>query len=150
MNSRGERASKQRQKVRIVKQKYLTKPDLWDIMCRVIDMNDILERSLLYDFYGELLTDRQKKVYQAVVFDDLSPSEVAEEEGISRQGVHDMVRRCEKLLQGYEDKLGLVARFSQTKELVAQIRQQAELFRKTGDASCVSRIEHISMEIGEL
>ena len=128
----------------------MTKPDLWDIMCRVIDMNDILERSLLYDFYGELLTDRQKKVYQAVVFDDLSPSEVAEEEGISRQGVHDMVRRCEKLLQGYEDKLGLVARFSQTKELVAQIRQQAELFRKTGDASCVSRIEHISMEIGEL
>ena len=155
MNSRGDtakrqRASKQRQKVRIVKQKYLTKPDLWDIMCRVIDMNDILERSLLYDFYGELLTDRQKKVYQAVVFDDLSPSEVAEEEGISRQGVHDMVRRCEKLLQGYEDKLGLVARFSQTKDLVAQIRQQAELFRKTGDASCVSRIEHISMEIGEL
>lgn len=128
----------------------MTKPDLWDIMCRVIDMNDILERSLLYDFYGELLTDRQKKVYQAVVFDDLSPSEVAEEEGISRQGVHDMVRRCEKLLQGYEDKLGLVARFSQTKDLVAQIRQQAELFRKTGDASCVSRIEHISMEIGEL
>ena len=128
----------------------MTKPDLWDIMCRVIDMNDILERSLLYDFYGELLTDRQKKVYQAVVLDDLSPSEVAEEEGISRQGVHDMVRRCEKLLQGYEDKLGLVARFSQTKDLVAQIRQQAELFRKTGDASCVSRIEHISMEIGEL
>jgi predicted DNA-binding protein YlxM (UPF0122 family) len=115
-----------------------------------MQMDSILERSLLYDFYGELLTDRQKKVYQAVVFDDLSPSEVAEEEGISRQGVHDMVRRWEKLLSGYEEKLGLVARFSRTKELVSQIRQQAELFRRTGDRSCVSRIERISMEIGEL
>lgn len=113
-------------------------------------MDDILERSLLYDFYGELLTDRQKKVYQAVVFDDLSPSEVAEEEGISRQGVHDMVRRCEKLLQGYEEKLGLVSRFARTKELVSQIRHQAELFRDTGDMSCISHIESISMEIGEL
>ena len=113
-------------------------------------MEKIYEDALLFDFYGELLTEKQRQIFEEVVLCDCSLGEVASEHGVSRQGVHDMVRRCEKLLQGYEDKLGLVARFSQTKDLVAQIRQQAELFRKTGDASCVSRIEHISMEIGEL
>ena len=113
-------------------------------------MDKIYEQTLLYDFYGELLNEHQKSVFEDAVFNDLSLSEVAEVHGISRQAAHDLIRRVTNILQGYEDKLGLVARFSQTKDLVAQIRQQAELFRKTGDVSCVSRIEHISMEIGEL
>ena len=65
-------------------------------------MEKIVEQALLYDFYGELLTDHQKQVYEDVVFNDLSLSEVAEDRGISRQGVHDMIKRCNRILQDYE------------------------------------------------
>ena len=62
----------------------------------VMKIEEIIENTLLYDFYGELLTDHQKRIYEDVVFQDLSLTEVAEQEGISRQGVHDMIRRCEE------------------------------------------------------
>ena len=64
-------------------------------------MEKIVEQGLLYDFYGELLTDHQRSVYEDVVFNDLSPSEIAKEQGISRQGVHDLIRRCNKILEEY-------------------------------------------------
>ena len=59
-------------------------------------MEKFVERTLLYDFYGELLTKRQQQIYESVVLEDYSLSEVAEELNISRQGVHDMIRRCDK------------------------------------------------------
>ena len=65
-------------------------------------MEKFVERTLLYDFYGELLTKRQQQIYESVVLEDYSLSEVAEELNISRQGVHDMIRRCDKALEGYE------------------------------------------------
>ena len=67
-------------------------------------MEKFVERTLLYDFYGELLTKRQQQIYESVVLEDYSLSEVAEELNISRQGVHDMIRRCDKALEGYEEK----------------------------------------------
>ena len=63
-------------------------------------MNEILEQTLLYDFYGELLTEHQKEIYEQFVLDDLSLGEIAEAEGISRQGVHDLIKRCNKTLEG--------------------------------------------------
>ena len=74
-------------------------------------MEKFVERTLLYDFYGELLTKRQQQIYESVVLEDYSLSEVAEELNISRQGVHDMVRRCDRALEGYEEKLHLVEKF---------------------------------------
>ena len=71
-------------------------------------MIKIVEQSLLYDFYGELLTKHQKEIYEDVVIHDYSLSEIANEKGISRQGVHDLIKRCDKTLRGYEDKLHLV------------------------------------------
>ena len=68
-------------------------------------MEKIVEQGLLYDFYGELLTDHQRHVYEDVVFNDMSLSEIAEEQGISRQGVHDLIKRCDRILAGYEEKL---------------------------------------------
>ena len=62
-------------------------------------MNDILEQALLYDFYGELLTSHQKEIYEQFVLEDLSLSEIAGEAGISRQGVHDLIKRCQKALE---------------------------------------------------
>lgn len=86
-------------------------------------MDEILKQALLYDFYGELLTAHQKEIYEEVVLDDCSLSEVAESHGISRQGVHDLIKRCQKMLEGYEEKLKLVERFCVIKEKVEQIEQ---------------------------
>ncbi|MBS5523597.1 MAG: YlxM family DNA-binding protein [Clostridiales bacterium] len=88
-------------------------------------MDRILEQSLLYDFYGEMLTTHQKEIYEDFVLDDLSLAEIAEVHGISRQGVHDIVRRTNRQLAGYEEKLHLVERFLDTKEKVEEIRKTA-------------------------
>ena len=109
-------------------------------------MEKILEQALLYDFYGELLTDHQKQVYEDVVLNDYSLSEVAESLGISRQGVHDMIKRCNKLLTGYEEKLHLVEKFVNLRERVGQIQKIAE---KEAEHASMKEIEKISMEILE-
>ena len=79
-------------------------------------MEDIVRRTLLYDFYGELLTDHQKDVYADAVLNDLSYSEIASEYGISRQGVYDLVKRGDAIREGYEAKLLLIDRFESVKE----------------------------------
>lgn len=86
-------------------------------------MDEILKQALLYDFYGELLTAHQKEIYEEVVLDDCSLGEVAGSHGISRQGVHDLVKRCQKMLEGYEEKLQLVEKFCSIKEKVQQIEE---------------------------
>lgn len=63
-------------------------------------MESIIKQSLLYDFYGELLTEHQRTVYEDAVFNDMSLGEIAGEQGISRQGVHDLIKRCDKILSG--------------------------------------------------
>ncbi|MDO4804725.1 MAG: sigma factor-like helix-turn-helix DNA-binding protein [Lachnospiraceae bacterium] len=89
-------------------------------------MDKIYERSLLYDFYGELLTDHQKQIFEEVVFDDCTLAEVAERHDISRQGIHDMVRRTTKTLERYEQKLGLVRKFLFVRERVNEIMALAD------------------------
>ena len=95
-------------------------------------MEKIVEQTLLYDFY-ELLTDHQKEIYEDAVFNDLSLSEIANEQGISRQGVHDLIKRCDRTLNGYEKKLQLIHKFQQTRELVAEIHKLTKQFKETGD-----------------
>ena len=77
-----------------------------------VKMEKIYEQTLLYDFYGELLTKHQQSIYEDAVYNDMSLGEIAEEQGISRQGVHDLIRRCDKILLEYEGKLHLVERFA--------------------------------------
>lgn len=113
-------------------------------------MEKIVEQGLLYDFYGELLTEHQRHIYEDVVFNDMSPSEIAEEQGISRQGVHDLIKRCNKILTGYEEKLKLVQKFNQTKQMVEEIKELAGAYKQNGDISLIDRIEEISEEIGRL
>jgi len=88
-------------------------------------MERLLEQALLYDFYGELLTDHQKQIYEEVVLDDYSLSEVAENRGITRQGVHDLIKRCNKILADYEDKLHLVEKFMNIQKMVTDIEECA-------------------------
>ena len=83
-------------------------------------MEDRMMQSMLLDFYGELLTERQRSCYELHVNEDLSLSEIAEQSGISRQGVWDIIRRAEESLRRFEEKTGLVARFSAQRELLAR------------------------------
>ena len=64
-------------------------------------MERIVEQTLLYDFYGELLNEHQRQIYTEAVFNDYSLSEIADEYGISRQGVHDLIKRVDKTLTEY-------------------------------------------------
>ena len=102
-------------------------------------MNEILEQALLYDFYGELLTERQQQVYESVVLEDYSLSEVAENLGISRQGVHDMIRRCDKALEGYEEKLHLVEKFVNIRGQVQKIHELASGYH-ADDIEAISNV----------
>lgn len=113
-------------------------------------MEKIVEQTLLYDFYGELLTEHQKKIYEDVIFNDLSLSEVAQEQGISRQGVHDLIKRCNKILCSYEGKLQLVDKFLKTKKMVDEIHSLTQKYMETGDMNLLHQVEQISSEISRL
>lgn len=111
-----------RQKInQAVKKKYLTACSLSCMIAKVIEMEKFVEQSLLYDFYGELLTEHQKRVFEEVILNDYSLSEVAQDLNISRQGVHDMIKRCNKILEDYESKLHLVERFVRIREKIHRI-----------------------------
>lgn len=110
-------------------------------------MEKIVEQTILYDFYGELLTDHQKSIYEDFVYNNIGISEIAQERGISRQGVHDLIKRCDKLLNGYESKLHLVEKFNRAKELVGDIKKLTKEFEKTSDTGIVKKIDKISTHI---
>ena len=83
-------------------------------------MERIVEQNLLYDFYGELLTEKQKELFN-LYYNDMTATEIAAEFGITRQAVHDMIRRCDKILADYEARLHLVAKFLTAKEKIKEI-----------------------------
>ncbi len=84
-------------------------------------MDKITEASLLYDFYGQLLSQRKRQVMELYHEEDLSLTEIAEEFGISRAAVYDSLKSAEKALQEYEEKLGLLARFMRTGTAIRRI-----------------------------
>ena len=90
-------------------------------------MEKIVEQGILYDFYGELLTEHQRQIYEDAVFNDMSLSELANDYGISRQGIHDLLKRCDKMLISYESKLHLVERFETIKEKIRQINETEDI-----------------------
>ena len=106
-------------------------------------MERIVEQNLLYDFYGELLTEHQRSIYEEAVYGDLSLSELAEEYSITRQGVHDLLKRCDKILLGYEEKLHLLEKFDQAKRLTAEIIKLSE----QKDTDAVNRIQILAQQI---
>ena len=92
-----------------------------------------LMQSMLLDFYGELLTEKQRECYDLHFNEDLSLSEIAEQAGVSRQGVWDNIRRAEAALQEMEAKTGLIRRFRDTRrglealrELLGELRGETE------------------------
>ena len=80
-----------------------------------------LEVALLLDFYGEMLTEKQREVIDLYYNQDLSLAEIAQEYQISRQGVYDLIHRVTAILEGYEEKLQLVEKFLEVKTKVKEI-----------------------------
>ena len=83
--------------------------------------------TMLFDFYGDVLTERQKEFYDLYYNEDLSLAEIAENYGITRQGVRDVIVRAEAILTDLEDKTGLIRRFH-------AMRSQLEEMAKTAEA----------------
>ena len=87
--------------------------------------NDACSMALLYDAYGELLTERQKDLFDQYYNQDLSLAEIAENAGISRQGVYDTLRRTEAILRNFEEKTGCVARDAACRETLRELQSIA-------------------------
>lgn len=98
-----------------------------------MQFDDIARISLLYDFYGQLLTKRQREVMELYHEENFSLSEIADEFAISRQAVHDTLKNAEKALLGYEEKLGLVEKFQKTRRAIGEI--DAEIDRLAGECT---------------
>ena len=115
-------------------------------------MDDVLKSTLLYDFYGELLTEKQKNVFECYHLNDFSLTEIAQELNISRQAVRDLLKRTETILEGYEGKLKLVEKFEMQKSMVREIKSLAEDIEKTEniDKVTVGKIEQIKKIADEI
>jgi len=86
-------------------------------------LEKVFEINLLYDFYGELLTERARSIFEQHYIEDYSLGEIALLEGVSRQAVHDSLRRSEAQLADYERRLGLLERFMLQKEKLSKIKE---------------------------
>ena len=91
-----------------------------------------LMQTILLDFYGELLTDKQRECCDLHYNDDLSLSEIAEQSGISRQGVWDNIRRAEASLNEFEEKTGLVKRFNEIRKVLESVSEKLEVISLQG------------------
>lgn len=110
-----------------------------------IVMDKIIEKNMLYDFYGELLTPHQRSIYEEAVFGDYSLSELSEEYGVTRQGIHDLLKRCDKILNDYENKLHLVERFINIRKNAEEIKGICE----NNDEPSAKRIKELTDRIIE-
>ena len=88
--------------------------------------NQTYRMTMLFDFYGELLTERQKEFFDLYYNEDLSLAEIAENAGISRQGVRDVIVRAEGVMQEVEDKTGLIKRFHAMRKQLQEVEAAAE------------------------
>ena len=102
--------------------------------------NQTFRMTMLFDFYGELLTERQKEFYELYYDEDLSLSEIAENYGISRQGVRDVIVRAEAYMTEIEDKTGLVKRFMQRTPHLERIEAAADELRSRYEDSRIAEL----------
>ena len=101
-----------------------------------------LEISFLLDFYSEMLTQKQREVIEYYYNDDLSLSEIAMNEGITRQGVRDSIKRAEVQLLEMEERLGLAKRFREMQEGLESIMEAAqEILRYNRESLCAPRLD---------
>ena len=107
--------------------------------------------SLLLDFYGDFLSDRKREILEMYYNEDLSLAEIAEEAGISRQGVRDSIKKSEKELLSLEETLGLAARFASIKREIEDIAGVvSEVIERTEDEKSKSALEAVKERLNGL
>ena len=111
---------------------------------------DALQMALLFDYYGELLTERQRMCFDLRHNQDLSLAEIAQELNVSRQGVHDNLSRAEALLMNMEDKTGCVRRDLQCRKAAREIIQAVAKLAEYEDETVSSLAKQILAAAGEL
>ena len=111
---------------------------------------DALQMTLLFDYYGELLTDRQRMCFDLRHNQDLSLAEIAEELNVSRQGVHDNLSRAEALLMNMEEKTGCVRRDLQCRKAAREIILAAEQLANHESETVSTLAKQILTAAGEL
>lgn len=110
-----------------------------------------LNISLLLDFYGDILSERQKEMLDLYYNDDLSLSEIAENYNISRQGVRSILKKGENILVNMEEKLHLAQRFSVVQEKSNEIANELEkIAKQINDSDILTKITDLSIQIKEL
>jgi hypothetical protein len=113
--------------------------------------DNTLEMALLFDFFGDLLSEKQREYFDLYYNDDLSLSEIAEISGISRQGVRDMLKKAESSLREYEEKTGVVARFTQMQKKLMELKLMADkIYDISSDNTVKSLAHNISAGLDEL
>lgn len=110
-------------------------------------LDEIVYLSILYDFYGELLSDHKKQIFEDYILNDLSLGEIAEDQHISRQGVYDIVKRCSKELKSYESRLALVRKFQSVKETLNRMKEISLQVRQSHDISRMKEIDALADDI---
>lgn len=113
----------------------------------------IVQIALLFDFYGQLLTEKQREIVDMYYNNDLSLGEISEQQGISRQGVYDSLKRAEKTLNEYEGKLGLVDRFLKQKESMKQIIEMLDEILKNDEFDkqiIIEKLDNIKENINKV
>lgn len=113
-------------------------------------MSKNLNMSVLMDFYGQLLTEKQRESLEFYYNDDLSLSEIADQLEISRQGVRDFIKRGEKQLSDLEEKLGLAERFADIKDKINEINRLTDKIESiTGDIPELEKLKSLSAQVVE-
>lgn len=113
--------------------------------------NQAYRMAMLFDFYGDLLTERQKEFYDLYYNEDLSLAEIAENYGISRQGVRDVIVRAEAAMTEIEDKTHLIRRFYQSQKELDAIDQAADRLIQVANSGSFNGnlLEEIALSIKE-
>ncbi len=106
-----------------------------------------LEIALLLDFYGELLSDSRRHAAELYYNEDLSLGEVAEDMGITRQGVRDHIEKAKAQLATYEEKLGLAAKFREIEATIADVVPKLEILCECAEGKTRTELEDIIKKV---
>lgn len=107
-------------------------------------------QSMLFDFYGELLTDKQREYFDLHYNEDLSLAEIAEQSGISRQGVWDIIRRAEAAMTEIEEKTGLIKRFNERAAVLSELDEKLSELEDMSDGKAKALAEDVRGKLREL
>ena len=113
-------------------------------------MEEALFRTMLFDSYGALLTEKQREYFDLHYNADLSLAEIAQSEGVSRQSVWDIIRRAEETMRRFEEKPGLVARIAAERDILAAAQEQLAPLETMTDGAAQNLTREIAAALQEL